>query len=184
MYPSLRGGNQNPGAKEGFYGEVDDVIAAAKYLRTIPYVDPQRIYLGGHSTGGTLALLVAEMSGDFRGVFAFGPVEDVSGYPSEYLPFDTSNQREVELRSPGYWHSSIRSPTWVIEGEGGNIDSLRAMKAVNKNPLVHFVEASDADHFSVLGRTNELIAGKIHTDTGPACQISLTSDEASSLFHR
>src|SRR5215831_21087993 len=29
MFPSLRGGNDNPGLKEGFFGEVDDVLAAA-----------------------------------------------------------------------------------------------------------------------------------------------------------
>ena len=29
MFPSLRGGNDNPGPKEGFLGEVDDIIAAA-----------------------------------------------------------------------------------------------------------------------------------------------------------
>jgi dipeptidyl aminopeptidase/acylaminoacyl peptidase len=184
MYPSLRGGNQNPGVKEGYYGEVEDVIAAAKTLRTLPTVDPQRIYLGGHSTGGTLALLVAEMTSDFRGVFAFGPVADVSGYDKEYLPFDTSNSKDVELRSPGYWLNSIRSPTWVIEGTDGNIDSLRAMKAASKNSLVHFVEVDGASHFSVLGPVNELIAGKIYKDSGPACSITLTSDEAQKLFHR
>ncbi len=32
MYPSLRGGNKNPGYIETFLGEVDDVIAAARYL--------------------------------------------------------------------------------------------------------------------------------------------------------
>src|SRR5262249_2655167 len=57
MYPSFRGGNDNPGFKEGFYGEVDDVLAAADYLAKQDYVDSSRIYLGGHSTGGTLALL-------------------------------------------------------------------------------------------------------------------------------
>ena len=32
MFPSLRGGNDNPGTKEGFLGEVDDVLAAADFL--------------------------------------------------------------------------------------------------------------------------------------------------------
>src|SRR5262245_11682556 len=32
MFPSLRGGNNNPGVKEGFLGEVDDVIAATDFL--------------------------------------------------------------------------------------------------------------------------------------------------------
>src|SRR5262245_2004411 len=58
MFPSLRGGNDNPGIKEGFLGEVDDVLAAAEHLSQQEFVDPKRIYLGGHSTGGTLVLLV------------------------------------------------------------------------------------------------------------------------------
>ena len=33
MFPSLRGGNNNPGSKEGFFGEVDDVLAAADLLQ-------------------------------------------------------------------------------------------------------------------------------------------------------
>ncbi len=60
MFPSLRGGNDNPGVKEAFLGEVDDVLAAARYLVRDESVDPKRLYLGGHSTGGTLVLLVAE----------------------------------------------------------------------------------------------------------------------------
>ena len=33
MFPSLRGGNDNPGVHEGFLGEVDDVLAAARLPR-------------------------------------------------------------------------------------------------------------------------------------------------------
>ena len=32
MFPSLRGGNDNPGRHEGFLGEVDDVLAAVDFL--------------------------------------------------------------------------------------------------------------------------------------------------------
>jgi len=32
MFPSLRGGNDDPGVNEGFLGEVDDVLAATDYL--------------------------------------------------------------------------------------------------------------------------------------------------------
>ena len=54
MFPSLRGGNDNPGQREGFYGEVQDILAATDHLAKLPCVDPSRIYLGGRSTGGTL----------------------------------------------------------------------------------------------------------------------------------
>jgi acetyl esterase/lipase len=173
MFPSLRGGNDNPGTKEGFLGEVDDVLAAAKYVEQLPYVDPQRIYLGGHSTGGTLVLLVAESTDRFRAVFSFGPAGDVSGYgdDSGFLPFNTSDEKEVKLRSPG----------WIIEGDSGtsNIQSLRAMRKVNQNPLAHFVEAPGVSHFSVLKPANEVIAKKIQQDTGGETNLSLTAGELS-----
>jgi len=95
MYPSFRGGNMNPGNFEGFYGEVDDLLAAADYLATKDYVDPQRIYLGGHSTGGTMVMLAAAATVRFRAVFAFGPVDDVSGYGAEMLPFSPWDAKEV-----------------------------------------------------------------------------------------
>jgi dipeptidyl aminopeptidase/acylaminoacyl peptidase len=104
MFPSLRGGNSNPGSKEGFFGEVDDVLGAAQFLTRQEYVDPQRIYLGGHSSGGTLVLLVAAAASDrFRAVFSFGPADDLHKYGTEYQPFDTSNAREFELRAPARW---------------------------------------------------------------------------------
>lgn len=184
MFPSLRGGNDNPGQKEGFLGEVDDVLAAANYLAKQPYVDPKRIFLGGHSTGGTLALLVAETSNRFRAVFAFGPVADASlyGSNSEFLPFDSSNRQEVELRSPGYWLASIRSPVWVFEGTEGNIEQLQKMAKISTNPQVHFIELKDVGHFATLAPTNEIIARKILQDTGAVSNLSLTVDEVNRAF--
>lgn len=180
MFPSLRGGNDSPGAKEGFLGEVDDVLSAVKYLEKQDYVDPKRIFLGGHSTGGTLALLVAESSNRFRAVFSFGPVADVSGYgaKSGFLPFNISNRQEVEMRSPGYWLSSIRSPVWVFEGTNrGNIDSLRLMAKASTNPNAHFIEIEGMDHFATLAPTNEIIAQKILQDTGEVTNIYFSKDE-------
>ena len=185
MFPSLRGGNDNPGVKEGFLGEVDDVLAAVKYLEKQDYVDPTRIYLGGHSTGGTMALLVAELSNRFRAVFSFGPVEDVSSYGSNsgFLPFDTSNRQEIELRSPGYWLSSVRSPVWVFEGtDGGNISSLRTMAQAPKNPQIHFIEIENSDHFATLAPTNEIITQKILQDTGTVSNITFSKDEVNRAF--
>jgi dipeptidyl aminopeptidase/acylaminoacyl peptidase len=60
MYPAQRGGHMSPGNEECFYGEVDDIIAARDFLAHQKGVDSNRIYLGGHSSGGTKALLVAE----------------------------------------------------------------------------------------------------------------------------
>lgn len=183
MFPSLRGGNDNPGVKEGFLGEVDDVLAAADYLAKQPYVDPNRIYLGGHSTGGTLVLLVAECSDRFRAVFSFGPADDVAGYGPEFLPFDTSNPREIELRSPGRWLASIRSPTFVIEGMvDGNLGSLQTMAQSSTNPKAQFFAIPRANHFSVLAPINRLIAVKVLRDDGATCNLAFTVEEMSKSF--
>jgi dipeptidyl aminopeptidase/acylaminoacyl peptidase len=168
MYPSLRGGNLNPGRREGFYGEVDDVLAAADFLAKQSYVDPARIYLGGHSTGGTLVLLVAAAApkNKFRAVFAFGPVDDVATYGkrSPFCPFDTSNRRELELRSPLRWINTVSTPTFVFEGTvrpQANIDSVLAIKAASKNPLVKFFPVEGRNHFDILAPANTFLASQI-----------------------
>jgi dipeptidyl aminopeptidase/acylaminoacyl peptidase len=185
MFPSLRGGNQNPGFREGFFGEVDDVLAAAEYLAGQAYIDPGRIYLGGHSTGGTLVLLAAECSDRFRAVFSFGPVEDVAGYGPEYQPFDTSNPREFELRAPGRWLHSIRNPVFVFEGTvDGNLRSLQVMTRICTNPKVHFHPVRGANHFSILAPTTRLIVSKVLGDKGPATDITFTEEELNRLSVR
>ncbi len=185
MFPSLRGGNDNPGVKEGFLGEVNDVLAAADFLAKQSYVDPRRIYLGGHSTGGTLVLLVAECSDRFRAVFSFGPADDVRGYGDEYLPFDMTNPKEVEFRSPGRWLETIKSPTFVFEGSvQGNAESLKTMSRATTNPNIHFEVVRGASHFSVLAPINRLIASKILSDTEPVCNLTFTAAELTQALRK
>jgi dienelactone hydrolase len=179
MYPSLRGGNDNPGFIEGFYGEVDDIVAAADYVKKLEYVDPKRVYLGGHSTGGTLALLVAESTNSFRAVFSFGPVADLRGYGSKNLPFDGSDRRELELRAPGWWLQAIHNPTYVFEGTDprSNIEELESLSRTNRNPLIHFLPVKGANHFSLLAPITRSIAAKILRDEGPSSNITFTPQE-------
>ena len=182
MYPARRGGNSSAGTDEGFYGEVDDVLAAARYLAAQPNVDANRIYLGGHSTGGTLAMLVAAMPNRFRGVFAFGPVANAANYGDEYLPFDTDNNMEVALRAPILWLKDIRRPTWVFEGLGGNIEDLRAMSRRNTNRSVKFFGVNGASHFSILAPITNIVAQKIARDKGVRTNISFTQRELDAPF--
>jgi pimeloyl-ACP methyl ester carboxylesterase len=76
--PSWRGENDNPGKYEMFFGEVDDAVASLEYLAKVPYVDPARIYMVGHSTGGTITLLTAESSPRLRAAFSFGGAPDLA----------------------------------------------------------------------------------------------------------
>ena len=177
MYPSLRGGNDNPGHREGLYGEVDDVLAAADFLARQPGIDPSRIYLGGHSVGATLVVLVAEVSPRFRAAFAFGPVTDPALHQRDNVPLDPDNKPEMALRRPIDWLGSVKSPLFILEGSDGpvsNIDELRAFEQANTNPQVHFVAIARANHFSDLAPANNAIAAKILADSGRSTTLTVS----------
>lgn len=161
LVPTVRGTADNPGTQESFYGEVDDVLAAAAYLRSLPYVDPDRVILGGHSTGGTLALLVAESTDLFCAVVSFGPVARVTDYGGRTWPFDPDDPDEVRLRSPLYLLDSIRTPTLVVEGERANIEDIERMDEATENPNIQFVLLEDEDHFTPLAPINRWLARKV-----------------------
>lgn len=165
MFPTLRGGNQDAGGKEYFFGEVDDVLAAAEHLARLPYVDARHLYLGGHSTGGTLALLTAESSGRFEAVFAFGPVSEIDRYPPSLVPvrFAEHDALERKLRSPIHWLHGIASPTYAIEGEEspGNVDELEKLCRKGDNPLLHCIPVPGVDHFGVLSRVTRTVAARV-----------------------
>ena len=136
MFPSLRGGNDNPGVKEGFFGEVDDVLAAADFLAKQPYVDPephlprrpQHRRHAGPARGGVLRpvprRLLVRPGRRRRAATAATP---------SYLPFKMANKKEIELRSPGYWLHCIKSRTYIIEGTEGNIETLRDGRSVRQS---------------------------------------------------
>jgi len=164
MFPTLRGGNVDEGRKEFFYGEVDDIHAAANLLANLPYVDPARIYLGGHSAGGTLALLAAETGGRFAAIFSLGPVSAVDRYPQDLFPSaSSSDPRETRLRSPIEWLNAISTPTYLIEGmqppsNAAEVDEL-CVKVRIRNVNCIFVQ--DSIHFSVIDRVGRVLGPRL-----------------------
>lgn len=177
LYPSFRGACGNPGNYETFFGEIDDIDAACKYAQSLPYVDPDRIYLGGHSTGGTRALLAAEYTDSFRAVFCFGPVDKIKLYDPSEFTFDTSNNEEYIMRSPIYWLNDVKIPTFIIEGSDGNSDCVKRIRNKSGNKNINCYIVNEADHFSVLAPVTNLLAEKILNDTGDKTNISITHKE-------
>jgi dipeptidyl aminopeptidase/acylaminoacyl peptidase len=119
--PMLRGENGQAGHFSMFYDEVDDVLALAEHIRKQPYADPSRIFLAGHSAGGTVTLLSAMASPVFARVASFSASPDqvffTSGPPwSEIAQFDLTNARELEMRSPLAYATSLKSPTRLYVG--------------------------------------------------------------------
>jgi dipeptidyl aminopeptidase/acylaminoacyl peptidase len=119
MTPMLRGENGLPGAYSMFYDEVDDVLAAAEVLAKRPDVDPQRVFVAGHSVGGTLTLLAAMTSDRFRAAASFSGSPDQVAWArgqGELVPFAPANQHEFQMRSPLAFPKSFKCPTRVYHG--------------------------------------------------------------------
>jgi dienelactone hydrolase len=120
MMPILRGENGQPGTYSLFYDEVDDVLAAATALSTQPFVDPARIYVAGHSVGGTMTLLAAQSSTRFRAAASLSGSPNqrkmlASGW-AELAPFDVTNDEEVRMRSPLAFAESFKCPVRIYFG--------------------------------------------------------------------
>ncbi|WP_062012917.1 S9 family peptidase [Aureimonas sp. AU4] len=119
LMPTMRGENGQPGDFSAFYDETDDVLAAADALRARPGVDPARVFVSGHSVGGTLTLLSA-LAGDFRGAAALSPSPDTRLFFQRFaedIPFDASDPREVEMRSAVCFASGFRCPVLMSHGD-------------------------------------------------------------------
>lgn len=174
MCPSFRGENDNPGRIEAFYGEVDDVLAAYDYLAALPYVDPQRIYIAGHSTGGTLAELTAMASGKPRAVFSFGGRLDSRGYLRlkgmlGAMPFNWLNNTEIRLRNPVEFAASIKVPLYYFEGEEYADDeefSLMRQRAEQFHKPYSGYIVRGADHFNYLPIATYWLAETLRDDRG------------------
>jgi len=177
MYPSFRGANGNPGYFETMFGDVDDLLAARNFAASLPYVDPDRIYLGGHSTGATRVLLAAALTDEFRAVFALGAVSDIYRHNQAQFTFDLRDSQERMMRSPRYWVNDISVPTFILTGQHSNAYDVRDMERQSTNDNIHTFVVDGAGHFDVLAPITRLFAQKILADTGASVNIRVTAEE-------
>lgn len=133
--PMLRGENGNPGNYESFFGEVDDAIAAGKYVAALPNVDATNIFVAGHSVGGVLTTLVAMRPSPYKAAAAFDGYLDMETWvahsPDSYIPYDRSSKEEIRVRNPMAFASSICCPLRLFSGEAKKINALFAERAHN-----------------------------------------------------
>jgi dipeptidyl aminopeptidase/acylaminoacyl peptidase len=122
LLPSFRGENGQAGIYSGFYDEVNDALAAAVYLESQPGVDTNRIFLAGHSNGGTLSLLCA-MARKFRAAVPISASVNAWRFFDRFrddLCFDTSDPQEFVMRSSVCFGTSLKCPTLLLRGRQEN----------------------------------------------------------------
>ncbi|MDM9626762.1 alpha/beta fold hydrolase [Rhizobium sp. S152] len=119
LMPSLRGENGQPGNFSGFYDEVDDVLSAADRLAHLPGVDPNRLFIAGHSIGGTLTMLASMSTHKFRAAAPISGNPDsfrfFNRYPQD-IRFDDSNPHEFEVRTALCYAQSFKCPVRIVHG--------------------------------------------------------------------
>jgi dipeptidyl aminopeptidase/acylaminoacyl peptidase len=119
MMPALRGENGLPGNFSGFYDETADVLAAAEVLRAQPGVDPARLFLAGHSVGGTLTLLGAMSTRLFRAAASFSGNPDARAFFHRFpedIRFNAADALEFDMRSAACFAESFKCPMLLLHG--------------------------------------------------------------------
>ena len=78
-------GFEDPIYKKMGFIEVDDQVAGVEFLRTLPFVDAERIGVHGHSYGGYMTLMAMFKAGDYFAAGVSGaPVTDWRLYDTHY----------------------------------------------------------------------------------------------------
>jgi dipeptidyl-peptidase 4 len=128
--------------------ELADQRDGVAYLKSLPYVDPERIGIWGWSYGGHMTLhAMFEAAGDFKAGFAGGPVTDWHFYDSIYTEryLGLLPQREESYResSPIQNVAGLKGKLLIAHGTGDDnvhfsntLSLLNALIDVGKYPEV------------------------------------------------
>ena len=78
-----------------------DVQRAVDFLQTLPFVDPERIGMVGHSYGGHTTIFAAGVEPRIKAVFASGPVSDFFGHGMHWaVPKGAANSQSLPAMRP------------------------------------------------------------------------------------
>ncbi|PHI37133.1 S9 family peptidase [Pseudoalteromonas sp. GCY] len=101
--------------------EVADQIKGVEFLRTLEYVDPERIGIYGHSYGGYMALMTMFKAGDyFKAGVSGAPVTDWAlydtHYTERYLGHPDTNAKGYEQSAVFPYADGLKGPLMIYHG--------------------------------------------------------------------
>lgn len=132
--PLLRAENGNPGNYESFLGEVDDAIAAGRFVASLPDVDSGNIFVSGHSVGAVLTCLVSMLPSPYKAGAALDGYMDMETWaahsPAPQVPYERKARNEIRVRNPMAFAASIQCPLKLYVGKDAReVNVLFAEKA-------------------------------------------------------
>jgi dipeptidyl-peptidase-4 len=117
--------------------ELSDQRDGVQYLKSLPYVDSNRIGIWGWSYGGHMALhAMFEASDDFKVGFAGGPVTDWRYYDTiyteRYLGLPQKNEKGYQDSSPVKYASQLKGKLLIAHGTGDdNVHFANTLAVIN-----------------------------------------------------
>jgi len=118
--------------------ELSDQRDGAAYLKSLPYVDGNRIGIWGGSYGGHMTLhAMFEDPEDFKAGFAAAPVTDWHYYDSiyteRYLGLPAENEKGYEDSSPVKYAAQLKGKLLIAHGTGDdNVHFANTLTLVNE----------------------------------------------------
>lgn len=117
--------------------ELEDQRDGAAWLKSLPYVDGNRVGIWGWSYGGHMTLhAMFEAGDDFKVGFAGGPVTDWRYYDSiyteRYLGLPQQNEKGYEDSSPVKYAGQLKGKLLIAHGTGDdNVHYANTLSAIN-----------------------------------------------------
>jgi dipeptidyl-peptidase-4 len=117
--------------------EMSDQRDGVRYLKSLPYVDANRIGVWGWSYGGHMTLhLMFEAGDDFKAGFAGGPVTDWRYYDSiyteRYLGLPQKNEKGYQDSSPVKYAAQLKGKLLIAHGTGDdNVHFANTLSVMN-----------------------------------------------------
>ena len=117
--------------------ELSDQRDGVQYLKSLPYVDPNRIGIWGWSYGGHMTLhAMFEAGDDFKAGFAGGPVTDWHYYDTiyteRYLGLPEKNEKGYQDSSPVKYAAQLKGKLLIVHGTGDdNVHYANTLSVIN-----------------------------------------------------
>jgi dipeptidyl aminopeptidase/acylaminoacyl peptidase len=135
--------------------------AALDYaIAKIPQLDPSRIYTAGHSSAGTISLLVAEREPRVRAAVAYAPASNVEKFLGEervaaFSSIMPDYREFLKRTSPHAGAKDLHCPLFLFHAEDDRNVAIAesenfAKEVSSHNPAVTFVRAAKGGHFSAM----------------------------------
>ena len=137
-------------------GVANAKIAISKALKDLADIDPNRLYVSGHSSAGTLALQVAAKDKRVKGCVAFAPCVDLVGQLSSGMSMLNAMAPGFgafsAANSPDHLVKSISCPVFLFHADDDTTiptAQIQALaEALKKNGTdVNFVRVANGGHY-------------------------------------